>query len=114
MARVVELAAGFPGYNSHIPKENGFLSEILREQGYATFATGKWHLSPATEMAPGSRRDTWPLGRGFERYYGFMGGETDQYRPGARGRTTTRCPCPAPRRRGTTSPRTWPTTPSAT
>jgi arylsulfatase len=81
MARVVELAAGFPGYNSHIPKENGFLSEILRMNGYATFATGKWHLSPATEMAPGSRRDTWPLGRGFERYYGFMGGETDQYHP---------------------------------
>ncbi len=81
MARVVELAAGFPGYNSHIPKENGFLPEILRMNGYATFATGKWHLSPATEMAPGSRRDTWPLGRGFDRYYGFMGGETDQYRP---------------------------------
>lgn len=81
MARVVELAAGFPGYNSHIPKENGFLSEILRDEGYATFATGKWHLSPATEMAPGSRRDTWPLGRGFDRYYGFLGGETDQYRP---------------------------------
>ena len=49
--------------------------------GYATYAVGKWHLSPATEMATGSRRDTWPLGRGFERYYGFMGGETDQYRP---------------------------------
>jgi arylsulfatase len=81
MARVVELAAGFPGYNSHIPKENGFLSEILRDEGYATYAVGKWHLSPATEMAPGSRRDTWPLGRGFERFYGFMGGETDQYRP---------------------------------
>ncbi len=81
MARVVELAAGFPGYNSHIPKENGFLSEILLGVGYATYAVGKWHLSPATHMAPGSRRETWPLGRGFERYYGFMGGETDQYRP---------------------------------
>lgn len=81
MARVVELAAGFPGYNSHIPKENGFLSEMLREVGYATFAVGKWHLSPASEMAPGSRRDTWPLGRGFERFYGFMGGETDQFHP---------------------------------
>ena len=81
MARVVELAAGFPGYNSHIPKENGFLSEILLGAGYATYAVGKWHLSPATHMAPGSRRETWPLGRGFERYYGFMGGETDQYRP---------------------------------
>ena len=57
------------------------LRDPPRRNGYATFAVGKWHLSPATEMAPGSRRDTWPLGRGFERYYGFMGGETDQYRP---------------------------------
>jgi arylsulfatase A-like enzyme len=81
MARVVELAAGFPGYNATIPKENGFLSEILRAQGYATFAVGKWHLTPATEMSAGSPRDKWPLGRGFDRYYGFMGGETDQYHP---------------------------------
>jgi arylsulfatase A-like enzyme len=81
MARVVELAAGFPGYNATIPKENGFLSEILRQQGYATLAVGKWHLTPATEMATGSPRDKWPLGRGFDRYYGFMGGETDQYHP---------------------------------
>ena len=81
MARVVELAAGFPGYNATIPKENGFLSEILRDQGYATLAIGKWHLTPATEMSAGSPRDKWPLGRGFDRYYGFMGGETDQYHP---------------------------------
>jgi arylsulfatase A-like enzyme len=81
MARVVELAAGFPGYNATIPKENGFLSEILRGNGYATFAVGKWHLTPATEMGAGSPRDKWPLGRGFDRYYGFMGGETDQYQP---------------------------------
>jgi arylsulfatase A-like enzyme len=81
MARVVELASGFPGYNATIPKENGFLSEILRSNGYATFAVGKWHLTPATETAAGSPRDKWPLGRGFDRYYGFMGGETDQYHP---------------------------------
>lgn len=81
MARVVEFAAGFPGYNSTIPKENGFLSEILRGAGYATLAVGKWHLTPATDMAAGAPRDRWPLGRGFERYYGFMGGETDQYFP---------------------------------
>ena len=81
MARVVELASGFPGYNATIPKENGFLSEILRQQGYATFAVGKWHLTPGTQMAAGSPRDKWPLGRGFDRYYGFMGGETDQYHP---------------------------------
>jgi arylsulfatase len=81
MARIVELGAGFPGYNAHIPKENGFLSEILREVGYATFAVGKWHLTPATERSAGSPRDKWPLGRGFDRYYGFMAGETDQYWP---------------------------------
>ena len=81
MARIVELSAGFPGYNATIPKENGFLSEILRVEGYATFAVGKWHLAPGTEMSAGSPRDKWPLGRGFDRYYGFMGGETDQFRP---------------------------------
>ena len=81
MARVVELAAGFPGYNSRIPKENGFLSEILVRNGYATYAVGKWHLTPGSEMTMGSPRDRWPLGRGFERYYGFMGGETDQFHP---------------------------------
>jgi arylsulfatase len=81
MARIVELPSGFPGYDATIPKENGFLSEILLGRNYATFAVGKWHLTPATEMTMGSPRHRWPLGRGFERYYGFMGGETDQYRP---------------------------------
>ena len=81
MARIVEFAAGFPGYNATIPHENGFLSEILVRNGYATFAVGKWHLTPASEMTMGSPRDKWPLGRGFERFYGFMGGETDQYHP---------------------------------
>ena len=81
MARIVELAAGFPGYNATIPHENGFLSEILVRNGYATFAVGKWHLTPASDMTMGSPRDKWPLGRGFERFYGFMGGETDQYHP---------------------------------
>ena len=81
VARIVELPSGFPGYDATIPKENGFLSEILLRNHYATFAVGKWHLTPATEMTMGSPRDRWPLGRGFERFYGFMGGETDQYRP---------------------------------
>jgi len=81
MARIVELAAGFPGYNATIPHENGFLSEILVRRGYATFAVGKWHLTPASETTMGSPRHKWPLGRGFDRFYGFMGGETDQYHP---------------------------------
>jgi len=81
MARVVELASGFPGYDADIPAENGFVSEALRESGYATFAVGKWHLTPAHEMAPGGPRDHWPMRKGFDRFYGFLAGETDQYHP---------------------------------
>ena len=81
MARVADFASGFPGYDAVIPKENGFLPEILREKSYATYAVGKWHLAPTTETTMGSPRDKWPLGRGFERFYGFLGGETDQYHP---------------------------------
>jgi arylsulfatase len=81
MARITGLTAGFPGYDSLIPKDNGFLSEILLQHAYATFAVGKWHLTPAHQMTMGSPRHTWPLNRGFERYYGFMGGESDQFHP---------------------------------
>lgn len=81
MARIVEFSSGFPGYNATIPPENGFVSEILSMHGYATFAVGKWHLTPANEMAPGGPRDHWPLQKGFDGYYGFLAGETDQYHP---------------------------------
>ena len=81
MGRVVEIATGFPGYDATVPKDSGFLSEILLRRGYATFAVGKWHLAPAGEMAMGGPKDKWPLGRGFERFYGFLGGETDQFHP---------------------------------
>jgi arylsulfatase A-like enzyme len=81
MGRIVEIASGFPGYDATVPRENGMLSEILLGEGYATFAVGKWHLAPAGEMAMGGPKSRWPLGRGFERFYGFLGGETDQYHP---------------------------------
>ncbi len=81
MARIVEMSAGFPGYDATIPKANGFLSEVLVRNGYSTFAVGKWHLTPATETTMGSPRERWPLGRGFERFYGFLAGETDQFHP---------------------------------
>jgi arylsulfatase A-like enzyme len=81
MGRVAELAAGFPGYWGRPPRQNGYLSEILRSSGYATYAVGKWHLTPEDEIHMGARRDTWPLGRGFERWYGFHGGETHQFVP---------------------------------
>jgi arylsulfatase len=81
MASIVENASGFPGYNGEIPFENGFLSEMLTPHGYAAYAVGKWHLTPHFEMNMAARKDRWPLGRGFERYYGFMGGDTNQWHP---------------------------------
>ena len=81
MARIVEFSSGFPGYDATIQPQNGFLPEILLRNNYATFALGKWHLAPATEMVMGGPRHHWPLGKGFERYYGFLAGETDQYQP---------------------------------
>jgi arylsulfatase A-like enzyme len=81
MGRVADLAMGFPGYFGKPPKENGYLSEILRSRGYATYAVGKWHLSPEDETHMAALRTTWPLGRGFDRWYGFHGGETHQFVP---------------------------------
>ncbi len=71
----------FPAYWGRPPRENGFLSEILRATGYATYAVGKWHLSPEGETNMANSRATWPLGRGFDRWYGFHGGETHQFVP---------------------------------
>jgi arylsulfatase A-like enzyme len=81
LGRVADLAIGFPGYWGSPPKENGFLGEILRARGYASYAVGKWHLSPEDETHMGAPRSTWPLGRGFDRWYGFHGGETHQFAP---------------------------------
>ena len=81
MACITEASTGFPGANGVIPFENGFLSEILQQQGYATYAVGKWHLTPAEQTSAAGPYDRWPLGRGFERYYGFLGGDTHQYYP---------------------------------
>jgi arylsulfatase A-like enzyme len=81
MACITEGATGYPGSNGLIPFENGFLSEILLQNGYSTFAVGKWHLTPTTHASAAGPFDRWPLGRGFERFYGFMGGDTHQYYP---------------------------------
>ncbi len=81
MACITEGSTGYPGSDSNIPFENGFLSDTLLEQGYNTYAVGKWHLTPADQISAAGPYDRWPLGRGFERYYGFLGGETHQYYP---------------------------------
>jgi arylsulfatase A-like enzyme len=81
MAMVSEFGTGYPGYHARIPLENGFLSEILTAHGYAAYAVGKWHLTPYEDLHLGGSRTQWPLGRGFERYYGFLNGETNQWEP---------------------------------
>ncbi len=81
MGRVADLAVGFPGYLGRIPRRNGMLGEILRANGYATFAVGKWHLTPDDETHMGASRATWPTQRGFDRWYGFHGGEAHQFVP---------------------------------
>ena len=81
MACITELATGFPGYDGAMPFENGLLSEMLRERGYSTFMVGKWHLTPSNEETAAGPYTRWPLGRGFERFYGFLGGDTSQWYP---------------------------------
>lgn len=72
---------GFPNCTGRITKRAATTAEILRDAGYATLATGKWHLTPMSETSAAGPYDQWPLGRGFDRYYGFHQGETDQFHP---------------------------------
>ena len=81
MAAITELASGYPGYNGVVPVENGFLSEMLVGHGYSTFMVGKYHLTPSNQETAAGPYDRWPLGRGFERFYGFLGGDTSQWYP---------------------------------
>jgi len=81
MGRIVDLAMGFPGYDARIPRTTPMLPALLTPHGYAAYAVGKWHLTPEAEEHMGARRDRWPLGRGFERFYGFFPGETHQFVP---------------------------------
>jgi arylsulfatase A-like enzyme len=81
MACITEAAIGFPNASGMIPPENGMLPEILGELGWNTYMVGKWHLCPEDEMNLASTRRNWPSGRGFERWYGFLGAETSQWYP---------------------------------
>jgi arylsulfatase A-like enzyme len=81
MATVAEFSAGFPGISTVIPFENGFISEVLAEHGYNTYAIGKWHLTPGYECNHAAYKGRWPLGRGFERFYGYLPGESNAWYP---------------------------------
>jgi arylsulfatase A-like enzyme len=76
-----DLPMNFPGYTGRIPDEAGTLAQILRAEGYATFAVGKWHLTPRDQRSPSGPFENWPLGKGFEHYYGFLGGDANHWAP---------------------------------
>jgi arylsulfatase len=81
MATVEEFTDGFPNCSGRIPDDAALLSEVLLEHGYNTYCVGKWHLTPLEESNLAATKRHWPLARGFERFYGFLGGETDQWYP---------------------------------
>lgn len=81
MGFLPEVPIGFPGYNARIPKSAAAMPRLLRDAGYSTFAVGKWHLTPRWEVSASGPFTQWPLGMGFERYYGFLSGDTNQFAP---------------------------------
>ena len=81
MACITEGATGFPNGNAHVPPECATLPEVLVERGVSTAMVGKWHLCAQDEMNLAASKRNWPVGRGFERFYGFLGAETNQWYP---------------------------------
>jgi arylsulfatase A-like enzyme len=81
MGTISEWAGGFPGYRGLVTRRAATLAEILRDRGYGTIAVGKWHLTPMKEVSAAGPFTNWPLGRGFDRWYGFQGAFTDQWNP---------------------------------
>ncbi len=81
MRSISNMDTGFPNMRGAVPRSAATIAELLRERGYATFATGKWHLAPMAECTAAGPYRSWPLSRGFDRFYGFLQGETDQFHP---------------------------------
>ena len=81
MACISEASSGFPNANAHVPFECATIAELLSDRGWNTYMVGKWHLCAEDEMNLASTKKQWPLGRGFERFYGFLGAETNQWYP---------------------------------
>ena len=73
--------SGYPGYRGKIAREAGTLAEVLKAHAYRNYMVGKWHVTPLTESGATGPFDGWPLGRGFDRFYGFLDAETDQFAP---------------------------------
>lgn len=81
MASITETADGFPGSNGRVPDDCAPFAEILRNNGWSTFWLGKNHNVPEQDVSPGASRSEWPTSIGFDRFYGFLGGETNNWYP---------------------------------
>lgn len=79
IAGLCEMQTGCPNAVGHLKPEYATIAQILKEYGYATFCSGKWHL--ASQQATSGNKDNWPLAKGFDNYYGFLQGENDQFHP---------------------------------
>jgi arylsulfatase A-like enzyme len=80
-ACVTEGSNGYPGHMARIPEQCATIGQILQDGGWSTFWLGKNHNVPETDLAPGASKRSWPLNQGFDRFYGFIGGETNQWYP---------------------------------
>jgi arylsulfatase len=81
MSAITEASIGFPGGHARIPDECATVGQILQDGGWSTFWVGKNHDVPETDVAAGASKKWWPLAKGFDRFYGFIGGETNQWYP---------------------------------
>jgi arylsulfatase A-like enzyme len=81
MRTVSNFITGFPNQLGHISNHAATVAEVLGDEGYGTFALGKWHLAPMEQCSAAGPFDQWPIARGFNRFYGFLDGETDQFHP---------------------------------
>lgn len=81
MRMLANVDSGWPSGRGRVSLRAGTVAEMLRPLGFSTLAVGKWHLTPTNQINAAGPYDQWPLGRGFERYYGFMDGATDQFYP---------------------------------
>ena len=102
---IIEMGTGYPGYTGIIPRSTALVSQILLDNGYATGMFGKWHNTPEPQISPAGPFDRWPTGLGFDYFYGFNQGETNQYYPTLY-RNTSWVPRRGRRNRATTSPPT--------
>ncbi len=81
MGSITEGANGFPGYSCQLPAEAATMAQILNDNGWSTFWLGKDHNVPETDLSAGANKSQWPLQQGYDRFYGFIGGETNQFYP---------------------------------